>query len=153
MEWLGALLAKLLDLVTLGWRSRKLHRAELHQIRVDVQRCGDAARVLRDDKPMAPASQLPAKAWKQSGQGLHGSGALTNPQYDALHAFFERVEDINISLEDAREAFAEIHTNRSAALRIARVWEKARRLIETYENRNLYDDAMAAVAAAMSRLA
>ena len=114
---------------------------------------GNAARVLRDERPIAPASRLALDSWIDSGRELHASGALTNEEYDALRVFFERVHHVNLSLQEASAGYHEIHTNRAAGPLLFRPWEKARKLIESEDNSvTPYERALAAVAAAITRL-
>lgn len=150
MAW--QLLTKFIDLILQRRAVRKRQYAQLHEIREDILAAGNAARVLRDEQPIAPASQLLVEGWTSAGRQLHTDGILTNEEYSALRAFFDRVQQINVSLAEAALGYREIATNRAAAPLLLRPWEKARRLIETYEGKNLYDDAMAAIATAITRM-
>jgi hypothetical protein len=107
--------------------------------------------VLSNEMPFAPATQLKCSAWDEHGRALHSIGILTNSEYDALFAFFERVSNINLSIDRAAIATSQLSTNRSAAIDLLKPFTKAKRLIEPYEGHNLYLEAQAAIAAAITR--
>lgn len=90
------------ELLRMPARSPVAARAQLQQIRHELESCVEAAAELKQRWP-APAKTLPVRIWAAVGPELHRGGWLKDEEYGALADFFEACEQINQAFESAAQ--------------------------------------------------
>jgi hypothetical protein len=146
-----SLITKGVELVRARLSTRHRNRTRLEQVRGEVETCANMAFEVRQSWHKLPTTQLQYAAWDQFGHELHSADSLATDEYNTLRAFFSCCAQINSAVQAA--GAVDLYGNRMAGLLVYRPAQLSDQLLLPRDGSlSLYDEAQAALSAAISRM-